>query len=59
MYAAEVVVHEVESDCSLMVLDLLAECVGEASEATHGHTHCEVGALHKRCADVRRVWRAG
>jgi hypothetical protein len=37
--AAEVVMHEVKSDCSFVVLNLFLEGISEASETAHRHAH--------------------
>ena len=45
----EIVVHEMERNGGSMVLQLLAESIGEAREPAHVHPHGEVLAF-----DVRR-----
>ena len=47
--AAEVVVHEVQTDCMHVVLDFLAEAIGQPSESPHVHAHRQVLALHEAC----------
>lgn len=42
----EVVDHEVEADRMHVVLQLLAESVGQSSEAAHSHPHAQVRALN-------------
>lgn len=59
MNAAEVVVHEVERDGRDMVLNLLAECVGQPCETAHLHPHREVLPLDKAGGDVARFRIAG
>src|SRR5215213_9584325 len=57
--AAEVVVREVEADRRREVFELLAEGIGQASEATRTHAEGEVQALDVRSADVLFVRRSG
>ena len=52
---AEVVVHEVEGDRRDVVLQLLAEGVGQAREPPHAHPHGEVLPLHVARGDVLGV----
>jgi hypothetical protein len=47
MHAAEVVVHEVEGCRCRVVLNLLAEGVGQAREPAHVHPHREVLAFNE------------
>jgi len=49
-----VVVHKVQGNHVPVVLQLLAESVREPSKTAHPHSHGQIAALHKRCADV--VW---
>ena len=58
MHAGEIVVNEVESDRSRVVLHLFAEGVREAYKAAHPHPHGEVLTLHKVGADVLRIRRS-
>jgi len=53
--AAEVVMHVVQADSGHVVLDLLAESVGQAGETAHSHAHSEVLALNVRGGNVRLV----
>jgi hypothetical protein len=46
MHPAEVVVHMEDRQHVNMVLDFLAERIGQPSEAAHTHPHVEVLALH-------------
>jgi hypothetical protein len=39
----------------LVVLDLLAESIGQPSEPPHAHPHREVLALHEARGDMGRV----
>src|SRR5690242_4583437 len=55
MNPAKVVVHEMQGHGMTVILDLFRKSIGEASEAAHAHTHCEILSLHKRCADMVRV----
>jgi len=55
MHAAEIVVEEIQGNLMSMVLEFLAESVGQASVPTHAHSHGEVTALHERRADVLRI----
>jgi len=45
MHAPEVVIHEVQRHGVRVVLDLLAETVGQPREAAHAHAHRQVGTL--------------
>jgi hypothetical protein len=49
-----VVVHKVQGDHVAVVLKLLAESIGQPRETAHPHSHREIAAFYKRCADV--VW---
>jgi len=55
MHAAEVVVHEVERDRVFQVLHLLAERIGQSSEAAHLHPHGAVLAFGVAGRDVLGV----
>ena len=46
MPSHEVVVRDVERDRGAVVLELLAEGVGEPREPAHAHPHAEVRAFH-------------
>lgn len=52
MHAAEVVIHEVESEGMTVIVDFLRERVGEPGEAAHLHPHREVLALDVAGRDV-------
>ena len=56
MYLSKVVVHEVERNRVRVHLDLLAEPVGQPSEAAHVHPHRQVLTLDVAGRDVLRVW---
>ncbi len=58
MYAAEVVVKEIERNLMCVVLKLLAESIRQPSVAPHPHPHRKIAALHEGCADVLRIRRA-
>ena len=47
MNPAEVVVHEVDGHGVGLVINLLAEPIGEPSHSSHAHPHSEILALHK------------
>ena len=47
MNAAEIVVHEVDCQCVLVILDFLREAICEPSETADSHTHCEIRPLNK------------
>lgn len=49
---AEVVVHEVERDVVLQVLNLLAECVCQSGKAAHSHSHTEILTLDKAGGNI-------
>ena len=51
----KVVVHMKQSDHRNVVVQLLAECVSQASEASHVHPHVEILPLHKARRDVRLI----
>lgn len=53
MDAAEVVVHEMQRDGVRVVLDLLAEPVGQPCEAAHGHAHGQILAFNVGCRNIR------
>src|SRR5206468_3669350 len=53
--AAKVVMHIVERDGGNMILNLLAERIGQASEAPDLHPHREILPLNVAGADVLRV----
>jgi hypothetical protein len=54
---AEIVVHEVERDGGLMVLDFLGERIGQASESAHRHAHCQVLTLHiRQCQILHKIF---
>src|SRR5882672_8426706 len=55
----EVVVGEVQRDRGGVVVDLLAESIGQAGKAPHPHPHREIGTLDVRRAYVLRVGVAG
>jgi len=57
--AAEVVVHEVERERVLVVFHFLRECIRQASEPAHGHSHREVLALDVTCGNVFAVGPSG
>jgi hypothetical protein len=46
--------HEMQADRVGVVLDLLAERVGESAEPAHAHSHCQVLSFDVRRADLRR-----
>lgn len=46
MDAPKVVEHEVQGHGMPQVLDLLAEAIGQAGEASHIHAHCEILPLN-------------
>lgn len=48
----KVVDHEVEADRMYVVLQLLAECVGEPAKPMHAHAHRRIGPLDVANADV-------
>src|SRR3546814_3808302 len=52
---AEVVMDEVQRQHVEVVLQLLAESVGQAGEPTHTHPHGEVLALHMGRADMALI----
>ena len=52
---AEVVVHEIEGNHVLMVFKLLGESIGQASEASHLHSHSKILSLHKASGDMPRI----
>lgn len=58
MDAAEIVIHEVQRNRRFVVLDLLAERIGQASEAAHSHPHGEVLTLDMGCRNVLLVGRS-
>lgn len=47
MHTAEVIVHEVTSQSVGLVLNLLAEGIGQPRHVSQAHTHREVLALHE------------
>lgn len=47
MNPGEVVMHEVERDGMGLVLDLLAERIGQPRHPAHAHPHREVLPFHK------------
>jgi hypothetical protein len=51
----EVAIHEVERDRIGVIVELLAERVGEPGKAPHVHPHRKVLALHIACRDVLRI----
>ena len=55
MNAGEVVEHEIERQRVNVVLQLLAERIGQPGEAPHGHAHGEVLALDIGRADMRNI----
>ena len=55
MYAAEVVVSEVQRDGGFQVRQLFAESVRQARESADRHSHGEVLALYVASRDVVRV----
>lgn len=59
MDAAEIVVHEIERQRENVVVELLAESVGEPGEAPHRHTHREVVPLDVRGRNMLAVGNAG
>lgn len=56
MNTAEIVMHVLRRDCSLMVGEFLRVTIREACKPPHRHAHGEILALYKRRADVLRVW---
>lgn len=55
MNAREIVVHVVQGDRESVLFDLFRESVGQASEPTDAHSHCEVLPLGIGRADVHRI----
>ena len=55
MNPAKIVVHVMERYCVLQVLKLFAECVGQARESAHRHSHREILALNEACRNVRVI----
>jgi hypothetical protein len=47
MDADKIVVHEVQSHCVCVSLNLLGKAIGQAREATHMHPHGQVLAFGK------------
>lgn len=58
MDSAEIVVHEMESDSSLMIFQPLRERVGQTSKAAHGHSHGQVLSLCIASGNMFCVWSA-
>jgi hypothetical protein len=56
---AKVVVHEMQGHSMTVIFNLLGEAICQASETAHSHTHREILAFYKRCADMVRVRIAG
>jgi hypothetical protein len=52
---AEIVVHEVQRNVVLQILDLFAESVGQSGEAAHLHSHREILAFRVTRGHIRRV----
>src|SRR5262245_14223271 len=59
MNAGEIVVHEMEGDSRLMVVELPRESVGEAREPANLHPNREVLAFDIARRDMFRVWTPG
>jgi hypothetical protein len=55
MYAAEIVVREVQRDGHLEIQQLFAESVRQTCESADRHTHREILALYKASRDVVRI----
>ena len=45
MDASEVVVHEIERQCMMVILDLLAVCIGQYGEPPPSHPNLQVHPL--------------
>lgn len=58
MNTPEIVVHEVQSYGMSKVLDLLAESIGQASEAAHSNTHREILTLNEAGRNIVHVRRS-
>lgn len=56
MNPAEIVVHEVQRNIVLQILDLLAESIGQPSETPHAHSHAEILALRVARGNMCGVW---
>lgn len=48
-----------QGDRMAMVFDLFGKAICQTRKTAHAHSHCEVLAFHKRCADMVRVRIAG
>ena len=55
MNAAEVVIHEVERERVLVVLDFLGECIRQPRKAAHVHPHRKILPFDKTCRNVPSV----
>jgi hypothetical protein len=56
MNSTKIVVHKVERQRVLMVLQLLRKSVSQARKSPHGHTHCEILTLRVGGRNVLVVW---
>jgi hypothetical protein len=54
--ASEIAMHEVESDSRFVILQLLAECVGQAREASNLHPLGEFQTFHGLYWMLTRPW---
>ena len=57
--ADKIVPEGVQRDHVLVVLQLLAESVGEPGKPSHAHAHRQVRPLRVARADMLRVWVSG
>ena len=56
MYPAEVVIREVQGTRRFVIVQLLREGIGQASESPDCHANREVLSLNVAGGDVARVW---
>src|SRR5580704_4819857 len=56
MDTAKIVMHEVQCDSGLVILDLLGEGIGQSSEAAHTHPHGQILTFRITGRDVIGVW---
>jgi len=49
---AEVVIHKVQRDCGLVILNLLGKAIGQPGKAAHPHPHCEILPFNKAGGNV-------
>ena len=52
----EVIPHRIDGDHVGMVLEFLAECIGQTCKAAIVHPHSEIGALDVTGRDMLAIW---